>query len=113
MNTEVVYLGHGNRIDLLLKADGVAVALTSVTMMTLTVGTTLIDSNNGAADPIQWAKVGYATGEIRIILGAQTILGGKYNAPLIVYDATNEDGIVWGMIPILVKAEVEAPTPTP
>lgn len=111
MNTEIVYLGHDNRIELILKADGVAVDLVSVTRMTLTVGAILIDSDNGDADPIQWAKGGYATGEIRLFLGAQVISPGKYRCPLIVYDPANDDGIVWDMIPISIFDDVEATPP--
>jgi len=111
MEREIVYLGHENSIDLILKADGIAVALTSVTRMTLTLGTTLIDSENGGADPIRWIQTGYATGEIRLFLGDQTISAGNYQAPLVVYDPTNTDGIVWGFIPITVIAEVEGAIP--
>lgn len=69
MAAEVVYLGHDNSIDRILKSDGVAVALTSVTRMTLTMETKLVDSDNGATDPIRWSKEGYATGEVRFFLG--------------------------------------------
>ena len=108
MRTEIVYLAHDNWIDVILKADGVAVALTSVTRMTLTFGTKLIDSDNGDTDPIRWIKAGYATGEVRLFLGAEAIAAGSYAAPLVVYDATNVEGIVWGLIPITVTADIEA-----
>lgn len=108
MQTELIYLGHDNFIDLILKSDGVAVDLTSVTRMTLTLGATLIDSDNGATDPIRWAKAGYATGQVKLYLGNQTITAGSYRAPLIVYDATNTNGIVWGLVPLAIIAEVEA-----
>ena len=108
MNTEFVILGHDNSIDLILKADGAAVALTSVTRMTLTLGAKLIDSDNGDADPIRWIKAGYDTGEFRLFLGAEAIAVGSYQAPLIVYDATNPNGVFWGRIPITVVADPEA-----
>lgn len=108
MITEFIYLGHDNPINKILKADGVAIALTSVTRMTLTFGAKLIDSDNGDADPIRWIKPGYATGEFRMFLGAETISPGPYQVPLIVYDPTNPNGIFWGRIPITVIAEVEA-----
>jgi len=111
MEREIVYSGHENSIDLVLKADGIAVALTSVTRMTLTLGTKLIDSDNGGADPIRWIQSGYATGEIRLFLGDQTISAGNYQAPLVVYDLTNPDGVVWGRVPLTVIAEVEATAP--
>jgi len=108
MDYEIVYLGHDNRIDVILKADGSAVDLSSVTRMTLSFDAVLIDSDNGDSDPIQWAKVGYATGEVRIILGGQEIPAGSYRTPLVVYDPSNPYGIVWGRIVIQVEAEVEA-----
>ena len=113
MQKEFVYLGHDNSVDLILKADGVAVDLSSVTDMTLTFGTTLIESDNGDSDPIRWIKAGYATGEIRLFLGDQTITAGNYQAPLIVYDPTNSNGIFWGRIPITVVEELEATPPPP
>ena len=112
MNTEFIYLGHDNSIDVILKSNGAAVALTSVTRITLTLGAKLIDSDNGDTDPIRWIKAGYATGEMRLFLGAEVITEGNYQGALIVYDATNPEGIVWGRIPITVIAEVEA-TPPP
>jgi len=111
MEYEIVYLGHDNRIDILLKADGSAVDLSSVTRMTLTFGSVLIDSDNGDTDPIKWAKPGYETGEVRISLGSQSIAAGDYRAPLLVYDPTNPNGIVWGLLLIQVEAEVEAEGP--
>ena len=111
MQTEFVYLGHDNSIDVILKSNGAAVALTSVTQMTLTLGTKLIDSNNDDTDPIRWIKSGYATGEVRLFLGAEVIAEGNYQGILIVYDATNPNGIVWGRVPLTIIAEVEASPP--
>jgi hypothetical protein len=108
MQTEFVFLGHDNRIDLILKADGGAVDLSGANRMTLTLGTKLIDSDNGDTDPIRWAKAGYATGELRLFLGGEALTAGEYMVPLIVYDGSNPQGIVWGIIPISVVAEVEA-----
>ncbi len=110
MIPEIVYLNHDNSIDLILKADGTAVSLSSVTSMTLTFGTKKISSTNQAAEPILWAKSGYATGEVHLVLGGQTIAAGNYDAPLVVYDPTNTDGIVWGEVKITVEAEVEGTT---
>jgi len=105
----IVYLGHDNALDYILKADGVAVDLSSVTRMTLTLGSVLIDSDNGDSDPVRWAKSGYATGQFRLVLGGQTLTAGHYqNAWLVVYDPTNTGGVVFGSIPIFVIDEVEA-----
>jgi hypothetical protein len=111
MQTEFVYLGHDNRIDLILKADGAAVDLSGANRMTLTLGSALIDSDNGEADPIRWAKGGYATGEVRLFLGGEDLTATDYKAPLVVYDGSNPEGIVWGVIPISIIAEVEAAPP--
>ena len=107
MATEIVYLGHDNTIDLLLKADGTAQDLSGVTKITATFGDTLIESTNAANGPITWAQSGYETGEIRLALGDQEISPGGYNVPIVVYDAVNTDGIVWGTVTVIVKAEVE------
>ena len=108
MATEIVYLGHDNTIDLLLKADGTAQDLSSVTKITATFGDTLIESTDAATGPITWAQSGYDTGEIRLALGDQSITADRYMVPIVVYDATNTDGIVWGYVAIEVKEEVEA-----
>jgi hypothetical protein len=104
---EIIYLGHDNSSDHLLKSNGVAVSLSGVTRMTLTLGSKLIDSDNGDADPIRWAKAGYATGEFRLFLGAEVITPGNYQGVLIVYDGTNPNGVVWGRITISVMADPE------
>ena len=105
--TEFIWLGHDNTIDLLLKADGVATDLASVTKITITLGSKLITSTDAAAGLITWDQAGYDTGEIRMGLGGQTITAGSYSAPLIVYDAANTTGIMWGYVACEVKADVE------
>lgn len=108
-STEIVYLGHDNSVDLLLKADGVAVDLAAVTAATITVGDVTISSDNEDTDPIRWAKSGYTTGEIRLFLGVESIVASTtvYPAYLVIYDAENPNGIVWGYVPIRVMEEVE------
>jgi hypothetical protein len=106
--TEVTYLGHDNTIDLLLKADDVAQDLAGCTSMTITLDGKTITSDNTVGDPITWAQAGYATGEVRLDLGGQAITAGTHTAWLVVYDASNPDGIVWGSLRITVVAEVEA-----
>jgi hypothetical protein len=108
MAVEVVYLGHDNSIDLLLKADGVAYDLANTTQINLTIGGTTITSINGNTDPIKWYRAGYDTGEMRMFLGDQDIDPGTYRrAWIVVFDYDNNEGIVWGNIRITVKAEVE------
>ena len=105
---EHVYLGHDNTIDLTLKADDVAQDLSAVTKITATFDDTLVESTDNESGAITWAVSGYDTGEIRLALGDQTISAGTYSVPIITYDATNDDGIVWDTILITVHAEVEA-----
>ena len=105
---ETVYLGHDNESQVILKLAGVAQDISTITRMTLSFGSALVRSTNQDSDPIKWDKNGYETGEVRIKLGEQSISPGKYNAPLIVYDETNTNGIVWGTIRFIVIAEVEA-----
>jgi len=109
MDTEVVYLGHGNTIDLLLKASSSAASLSAVTNITATFDSTLIDGSSSAnSGAITWAGSTYVTGEVRLDLGAETIEPGRYDVPIIVYDGTYPTGIVWDIIPVRVRAEVEA-----
>jgi len=108
MNPEIIYLGHDNWIDVILKEDGAAKDLSGATRMTLSFDEVLIDSSNGESDPILWAKEGYATGQVKILLGAEDISAGSYRAPLVVYDPDNLEGIVWGRIPIQVEESPEA-----
>ena len=106
--TEVIYLGHDNSIDLLLKADDAAVDLSSVTKITATFGDLLVESTDKAAGVITWDQSGYDTGEIRLAVGGVADMPtGKRDVPIVVYDATNTDGIVWGEVNFSVLAEVE------
>jgi hypothetical protein len=107
MDTEVVYLGHNNKIDLQLKASSVAQALSSVTAISLTFGNTKIENSSAASGAIIWSSASFSTGQVRLNLGDQTIAAGKYHAPLIVYDASNASGVVWGYVPIIIKADPE------
>ena len=109
MSKEIVYKGHDNTIDLVLKSDGVAQDLSSVTKITASFDSTLVESTDKAAGAITWDQAGYATGEIRLDLGDQDIAAGRYTAiPIIVYDADNPNGIVWGFIDAFIRAEVDA-----
>ena len=76
--------------------------------MTLSVGGVLIESTNQDTDPILWNKVGYQTGEVRFNLGGQSLTPGFYSAPLVVYDPTYTDGILWTNLLIEIVADPEA-----
>lgn len=108
MSTEIVYKEHDNTIDLVLKSDGAAQDLSGVTKITASFGNTLVSSTDKSAGLVTWDQAGYDTGEIRIAIGNETIVAGEYNVPIIIYDSTNTDGIVWGYVYIRVIAEVEA-----
>ena len=107
MDTEVVYLGHDNTIDLQLKASSSAYSLSGATKINITIGTKKIENSSASSGAITWAGSSYSTGEIRLTLGSQSISTGIYNAPVIVYDATHTSGIVWDYIPLKVKADPE------
>lgn len=107
MTTEKIYLGHDNTISMVLTEEGEAQSLTAVTKMTLTVGAVTVSSLNGTSDPIKWSGTGFQTGEVRFTLGAQSLVVGVYDAPLVVYDEGHPEGTVWCKIPVEVIAEVE------
>jgi len=101
MITEIVYLGHDNTIDLLLKADGSAVDLSAVTRMTLEVDSTVIDSAV-STDAFDWDTG--VTGKLILALGGESITAGAYKATLTVYDPDNADGLVWSQFNLVVHA---------
>jgi hypothetical protein len=108
VSIETVYLGHDNDIRLILKSDGSAVNLAAITDMTVSIGEVTVESDNGDSDPIRWAKAGYATGEVRLFLGAQSLISsGPGLAWLIVYDTDHPNGTVWGSFKYRVIPEVE------
>lgn len=107
---EIAYIGLSNTNNFILKQNSTAVDLTTVTKMTLTVGSNAIESTNSTAS-ITWNQAGYETGEVRLHLGNQaTISTGVYECPLIVYDSTWVNGLFWGNIPLQVKANPEGAT---
>ena len=76
MQTEIIYLARNNTIDLTLKADGVAQDLSSVTKITATIGSDLLESEDATGGVIRWSGDGYSTGEIRIVAGAESLTAG-------------------------------------
>ena len=92
---EYVYNGKDNTIDVLLKEGGDAVDLSAVTRMVLKDlgGEWTIDYDT-APSAFDWDTG--VTGKVIIALGDQSITAGKYWVRLIVYDAVNTNGIVWG-----------------
>lgn len=100
---EYTYDGHSNTIDLLLKADGTAVDLTSVTRARLTDDENSVDIDSDEASGVfDWTHA--TTGKITIALGGQSLtVGETYTVRLIIYDPTNTDGLVWGEFLLRVK----------
>lgn len=119
MATEVIKLGSNDPKKRILynknHTDLAPVALTAeqmaaITRINMSFGTTLIDSDNGAGDPIRWAGVGYENGEYRYDLGAQSIDPGEYpNVWIKIYSAEYPLGTYWGSYPIEVIANPGAP----
>ena len=93
--TERVYNDRDNLVDLLLKADGSAYDLSSVTKIVLIVGGTTVTDTGSTAWPIKWTGLG-TTGKVSMKLGDQSFTAGNYMAEVYVYDATNTNGIFWG-----------------
>jgi len=93
MADEIVYLGRDNIISMIIKEDGVAVNLASVTKMQLvdTYGTVFVDSsvNQGSFD---WSE---GAGVLHMTLGDAVVPAGVYAVYLIIFDPTNTNGIVW------------------
>ena len=92
---EYVYNDRNNTIDLLLKEGGVAIDLSAVTRMVLTDigGAWSVDE---VTVPAAFDRSLTVTGKVVIALGDQGITAGRYSVRLIVYDAVNTDGIIWG-----------------
>lgn len=118
MDTEVTYLGHDNTIALALWKDndsGVLTLLTNdemdaITEITASFGSTKVSTlaANKATGAIRWSQTGFATGEIRLLLGDQSITADLYpKVPIIVYTASGDDGVIYAEVPISVKADPE------
>jgi hypothetical protein len=106
--TEIVYLGADNSIDLILKADGVVQNIASLTKVELDFpdeyGVTTI-SGETSGTPFDW-ETNAASGKLVISLGAETgISAGMtyYDVRLVIYDADNTNGIVWDTINLDVR----------
>jgi hypothetical protein len=108
MATEIQYIDRDNVIDLLLKADGEAQELDSITKMDLIIGSVTISDSAASAYPIKWSSTG-TTGKIQLQLGSQPITEGVYSAQLIVYSATYPNGLVWGSFNLYMRTTAPDP----
>jgi hypothetical protein len=108
--SETVYLGRDNRNDLLLKADGTAQDLSAVTKITAAFGDDLVESDNGASDPIRWDQPGQDTGVIWCSFGGETLTPNHYHVPFVLYDVDNPEGVQWGpAVPFIVNPATPDP----
>lgn len=101
MNTiERVYKNRDNTVDLLLKADGVAIDLSAITKMGLVGDGWAVDSDS---DPTVF---NFSTGGGVVVLSLGSISAiptGKGRVAIIIYDDDNTDGICWGKFFIYVE----------
>lgn len=102
--TEIVYKGRDNTFDKLLKRDGVAENLSSVTKVGLLFLGRYIHSNNypSAFDYVTQKTLGIITFRLGAIATLPT--GRDQATELIIYDATNPNGIVWGTFDLEVRS---------
>ncbi len=102
MITEIVYKNRDNSNDLVLKADGVAIDLSGVTKMDLVFSGQDSISSSGNPGFFDWSQ---GDGKLVLTLGDIDffIVDQKYIADLIVYDASNQDGVDWGDIGFFIQ----------
>ena len=101
MDREIIYLGRDNSIDVVLYQDGSPKNLTGVTDVKVYISGTTISS---AASPTLFSGTTSTTGVISMKFGnAAGLSAAFYDAKMIVYHADYTNGILWGMIPVVVK----------
>jgi hypothetical protein len=101
--SELLYINRDNIINLQLNDNGIAQSLASVTKIDAKIGSTLITNDVPTDWPIKWS--GLTTGEVRFRLGPvlPSTLAGRAKLWLIVYDASNTNGIVWGCVDVIIN----------
>lgn len=101
MITEYIYKGNDNTNDFILKADGVAVNLSGVTKMVLDFSGGIVVDSSVKVGVFDWSG---GSGGLILTLGGITdlVAGSQYHPMLIVYDATNTNGVNWGRITVVV-----------
>lgn len=106
MDTEVIYIGRDNTVDMILKSDGSAVDLSDVYSIRAYFSGTTVVSSDYANGPIKWQNgslTGWDLGEIRLDVGSEGITAGYHDVEIETYDISNIRGLIWGSIPIEVK----------
>jgi hypothetical protein len=104
MAAEIVFIGNDNIFDRILKADGVAQDLSNVTKIDLVINDNLTITNSTGTDfPIKWLSLG-TTGLVQFQIGMESgLINGYYDAQIVVYDATYDDGLVWDDFELHIK----------
>jgi hypothetical protein len=102
---EIIKLGADNTIDLLLKADGSAQSLSSVTHVALVFRVNSSDvtiSSVGRSTWFDWTSG--STGVLSMTLGGVTNVTSDrtYRPELWVFDDNYPNGIYWGTFPVRV-----------
>ena len=103
---EYLYLDHGNTIDLVLKSGGEAQNLSAVTGILAMFDQTSVYSSQASEGPVKWQSTSdtdWELGEIRIDCSSHDIEARRYDVPIIVYDTSNPDGLVWDTVRIEVE----------
>lgn len=103
---EIIWKGRDNSIDLLIKADGEIVTGLDVTVTKIELKyKDIYYSSTDSPTSFDWASRG-ADGVIILKLGLLSLPAGKdKKAELIIYDAVNTNGIVWGQFVLTVTEE--------
>ena len=105
MLRETVYNGVDNAIDVILKKSGSAQDLSSVTRIKLLEENDAFELDSTTdTDVFTWTGLDY-TGQVKMVLGLESIPDGTYTARLITIDPTYTNGLCWGEI------ELEVVTP--
>ena len=102
MATRTIYAGRNSNIKYQLLDAGVALDLTNLSKIDMVFSSTLkITGDVGTTEPIDFATRG---NEMVLKFANVTIASGSYpNVKIIIYDAENPDGLVWGTIALVVK----------
>lgn len=107
MQTQLVYNGRDNAIDLVLLADGVAVSVSLLTRVIVEIGESTLDSDAlglGAGEEFDNTITkamtsgdlkGQTVQVLRLSLGGESIAAGRHQAKLTIYDVDHAAGLVW------------------
>lgn len=93
MTTGVIYLGHDNVVPLLFKDGDDPVDLSGMTKIAVKISSL---EKNSEDDPDLFDLTEKADGKIGLKFGdLDTLPAAEHEIRVTIYDATNDDGIVW------------------